>query len=82
MANDWEIEGKKKKLEGKIQEFTSEMVGDDSGKLKGKAKQAAGEIQENLGQLGHKIDREAREKQAPVRETDVERETRVERDKF
>ena len=57
-------------------------MGDDSGKLKGKAKQAAGEIQENLGQLGHKIDREAREKQAPVRETIVERETRVDRDKF
>lgn len=80
MANDWEMKGKQKKLEGKFQEFTSEMVGDDSGKMKGKAKQMAGELQENLGQLGHKVERETRGRPA-TGETIVTRETRIERER-
>lgn len=71
MANDWETEGKKKKLEGKVQEFTSEMVGDNSGAMKGKAKQALGNIQESLGQIGHKVEREAQER-SPERKPRIE----------
>lgn len=61
MGKDWEVEGTRKKMEGKIQEFTAEMVGDDSERMKGKAKQAAGEVQQELGELGNKIRRETRD---------------------
>jgi uncharacterized protein YjbJ (UPF0337 family) len=57
---DWETEGMGKQVKGKVHEFVGEMTGDESEKLKGKTEQAGGKIQEKLGQLGHKIDRENR----------------------
>lgn len=56
---DWEVEGKRKQAEGKTHEFIGEMVNDQSRKLKGKAENLAGKVQEGLGQIGHKIEREA-----------------------
>jgi uncharacterized protein YjbJ (UPF0337 family) len=60
MAKDWETEGQKRQIKGKVQEFVGEMIGDREETHEGKAKRKLGEIQEGLGQLGHKIDRELR----------------------
>ena len=55
---DWEVEGKRKQVEGKTHEFIGEMVGDTSRQVKGKLENLTGKVQEGLGQIGHKAERE------------------------
>lgn len=56
---DWEVEGQRKQVEGKTHEFIGEMIGDTGRQVKGKIENLTGKIQEGLGQLGHKAEREA-----------------------
>lgn len=57
MSKDWEVQGKKKKIGGKIEEFVGEMVGDRETKSRGQARQTEGGLQEGLGQVKHAVER-------------------------
>ena len=60
MSKDWEIEGKKKKVGGKVEEFVGEMVGDRDTAARGKARQTEGGLQEGAGQIKHAVERKLR----------------------
>jgi uncharacterized protein YjbJ (UPF0337 family) len=55
MANNDELEGKAKKIKGKIREGAGKLTGDESVELEGKIEQVEGEIQEKAGQVKKKV---------------------------
>lgn len=55
MADKDELEGKAKKIKGKIREGAGKITGDEEEELHGKMEQVEGEIQEKAGQVKKKV---------------------------
>jgi len=55
MVDKDELEGKAKKIKGKIREGAGKITGDDEEELHGKMEQVEGGIQEKVGQVKKKV---------------------------
>lgn len=56
--DDWTAEGHKKQLEGEINELKGELHDRPDLKIQGAIEKGIGKLQEDLGKIGDKIERE------------------------